>query len=362
MARRRIGQEVFGFAGGDRGRRAGLDELAASIDWTALERPLAGIYAASKGEKAWPPLALFKALLLGLWHDLSDVRLAEALDDRASFRRFCGFSASEPVPERTAFVRFRAELVGRGLDEALLRAVVRQLEAQRLVVKTGTLIDATVIAAASKDDADAGWSARAGRPAVKGYKAHVATDEEGGIVRRVADAGQPARQPGAGAGAAGATGTGLGGCGLRPGGDAGAYPRERRNAPHPAAHLPPLAAGAERGQGRVERDDPAGAVPHREGLRHRQAQLRPAPRPLPRPRARLAAGPPDRHRLQSQARDGPSAPAVCLNGAQTAHRAPTPPPNPAAGHEPIPYRQTPHPTPKNQARALVSLCRHVFSC
>ena len=69
---------------------------------------------------------------------------------------------------------------------ALLRAVVRQLEAQRLVVKTGTLIDATVIAAASKDDADAGWSARAGRPAVKGYKAHVATDEEGGIVRRVA--------------------------------------------------------------------------------------------------------------------------------------------------------------------------------
>jgi IS5 family transposase len=186
MARRRIGQEVFGFAGGDRGRRAGLDELAASIDWTALERLLAGIYAAAKGEKAWPPLALFKALLLGLWHDLSDVRLAEALDDRASFRRFCGFSASEPVPERTAFVRFRAELVGRGLDEALLRAVVRQLEAQRLVVKTGTLIDATVIAAASKDDADAGWSARAGRPAVKGYKAHVATDEEGGIVRRVA--------------------------------------------------------------------------------------------------------------------------------------------------------------------------------
>ena len=98
MARRRIGQEVFGFAGAERGRRAGLDDLAASIDWTALERLLAGIYAAAKGEQAWPPLALFKALLLGLWHDLSDVRLAEALDDRASFRRFCGFAASEPVP------------------------------------------------------------------------------------------------------------------------------------------------------------------------------------------------------------------------------------------------------------------------
>jgi IS5 family transposase len=50
-------------------------------------------------------LALFKAILIAAWHELSDVRLVEALDDRASFRRFCGFSAHEPTPERTAFVR-----------------------------------------------------------------------------------------------------------------------------------------------------------------------------------------------------------------------------------------------------------------
>lgn len=48
---------------------------------------------------------MFKALLLSIWYDLSDVKLAEALDDRASFRRFCGFSANEATPERTAFVR-----------------------------------------------------------------------------------------------------------------------------------------------------------------------------------------------------------------------------------------------------------------
>ena len=45
---------------------------------------------------------MFKALLLALWYDLSDVKLGEALDDRASFRRFCGFSGTEPTPERTA--------------------------------------------------------------------------------------------------------------------------------------------------------------------------------------------------------------------------------------------------------------------
>ncbi|MGX5805884.1 transposase [Bradyrhizobium sp. Arg314] len=43
-------------------------------------------------------------MLLSNWYDLSDVKLAEALDDRGSFRRFCGFSASEPTPERTACV------------------------------------------------------------------------------------------------------------------------------------------------------------------------------------------------------------------------------------------------------------------
>ncbi|MER9204040.1 transposase [Mesorhizobium sp. M0933] len=47
---------------------------------------------------------------LSIWYDLSDVKLAEALDERGSFRRFCGFSAQEPTPERTAFVRFRKPL------------------------------------------------------------------------------------------------------------------------------------------------------------------------------------------------------------------------------------------------------------
>ena len=187
MARRRIGQEAFGFIQGERGRNARLDALGAAIDWTGVERLLDGIHAAAKGEPAWPPLALFKALLLGLWHDLSDVALAEALDDRASFRRFCGFSSSEAVPERTAFVRFRRELVERKLDAALLRAVVRQLETQGLVVKTGTLVDATVIRQAAKTDEEAEWCVYAGprRTPVKGYKAHVAADEDGGIVRRV---------------------------------------------------------------------------------------------------------------------------------------------------------------------------------
>ncbi len=144
MARRRIGQERLSVGGLEpRGGRS-LDELAGLVNWAELDVLLAGISASAKGEPGWPPLALFRALLLATWHDLSDVRMADALDDRASFRRFCGFAAGEPTPERTAFVRFRAELVRRELDRALFEAVTRQLDARGVVVRTGTLVDATL--------------------------------------------------------------------------------------------------------------------------------------------------------------------------------------------------------------------------
>jgi len=131
-------------------------------------------------------LALFRGLLLATWHDLSDIKLADALDDRASFRRFCGFAAHEPTPARTAFVRFRRELVRRGLDRVLFEATTRQLEAKGVTVRTGTLVDATLIPSASiRADGEAKWAGHRRRKPVHGYKAHVATDEGAGLVRGV---------------------------------------------------------------------------------------------------------------------------------------------------------------------------------
>ncbi len=176
MARRRIGQETFGFDGERAGRGSSLDRLHALVEWQAVERRLAAVYCAAKGEPAWPPLALFKALLIAVWYDLSDVKLAEALDDRASFRRFCGFSAHEEVPERTAFVRFRKELVLKGLDRVLFEDVTQQLKAKAITVKTGTLVDATIIASASHGDGEARWVKHKNRKAVHGFKAHVGAD------------------------------------------------------------------------------------------------------------------------------------------------------------------------------------------
>lgn len=194
MSRRRIGQEAFGFSV-DRHGASSLDDLVGLIDWAPIDQALVVISSAAKGEPAWPPLALFKAMLLSIWYDLSDVKLAEALDDRASFRRFCGFSRSEPTPERTAFVRFRRSLVTHGLDKRLFDAITGQLKTRAIRVKTGTLVDATIIASASEAatnalhlrcDGEGHWVKHKGRPAVHGFKAHVGADADTALVEEIA--------------------------------------------------------------------------------------------------------------------------------------------------------------------------------
>jgi IS5 family transposase len=93
---------------------------------------------------------------------------------------------SEPTPERTAFVRFRAELVRSSLDRRLFAAITRQLDAKGVAVRTGTLVDATLIASASiRHDGEARWAGHRRRKPVHRYKAHVATDQDAGLIRGV---------------------------------------------------------------------------------------------------------------------------------------------------------------------------------
>lgn len=184
MAYRSIGQESLGIAPLSRSSSS-LDKLSELIDWRPIATLLKPLYPAIKGEPAWPPLAMFKALLLAVWYDLSDVKLAEALDDRASFRRFRGFSGSEATPERTAFVRYRKALIAHGLDRRLFETVTAELKAKAVTVKMGTLVDATIIASASEADHDGHWVKHKGRAAVHGFKAHVGADANTALVEKV---------------------------------------------------------------------------------------------------------------------------------------------------------------------------------
>jgi transposase, IS5 family len=120
MAQRRIGQgslaDALLPAGAGSNRR--LERIAGLIDWAPMERLLAPLRAPT-GRPGYPPLALFRALLLAQWYQLSDPGLEEALADRLSFRRFCGFGLDDGTPDETTLCRFRAALAERGLAEAL---------------------------------------------------------------------------------------------------------------------------------------------------------------------------------------------------------------------------------------------------
>lgn len=90
------------------------------------------------------------------------------------------------APERTAFVRFRKALVARGLDKTLFDEITAQLKTKAIRVKTGTLVDATIITSASKADSEAHWVKHKGRPAAHGFKAHIGADADTALVEEIA--------------------------------------------------------------------------------------------------------------------------------------------------------------------------------
>ncbi len=73
MAHRSIGQERLGFSASPKAAST-LDELLDLIDWAAVATTVRDVHASAKGEAAWPPLSMFKAMPLSVWCDLSEAR------------------------------------------------------------------------------------------------------------------------------------------------------------------------------------------------------------------------------------------------------------------------------------------------
>jgi IS5 family transposase len=203
MAVRRTGEAGFADAvvagRGSKGSDA-LSQIAALVDWAPIESLLSGLVnPRSRGEPAYPPLVLFKAMLLQRWHGLSDPQLEAALSDRLSFLRFCGLSLEDRTPDHATLWRFRQKLATARLDEALMAELDLQLQRAGAVVRTGTLVDATLIRSAArrpispdgaKAQSPADPDATFGRGGMRGgytfgYKLHAAVDRGSGLIRRL---------------------------------------------------------------------------------------------------------------------------------------------------------------------------------
>ncbi len=197
MAVKRTGQLSFvdallpkGLSGSGR-----LDRLAELVKWYRFEKLLARLRDEGPGRAGYAPILMFKMLLLQSLYGLSDAETEEALGDRLSFRRFAGLGLEDEIPDHTTLCRFRLLLIEKGLLEKLFAELDRQLEQAGVILKRGTMLDATLIetAAASPPkgdvspvDQDARFARRSGKPgSTYGYKAHVGVDEGSGLIRSV---------------------------------------------------------------------------------------------------------------------------------------------------------------------------------
>ena len=151
---------------------------------------------------------MFKAMLLQRWYTLSDPALEAALYDRISFMKFCGLSLSSKKPDETTLCRFRNALICTKLEKRLLEKINQQLEKSGLLIRSGAIVDATVVSSSRKarkvievipedrnekdlplgtqakvsfsDDAEAAWLKKAGT-FYYGYKCHVMVDSKEGF-------------------------------------------------------------------------------------------------------------------------------------------------------------------------------------
>ena len=128
-----------------------LKTMDSLVPWAALCEEIAPHY--PKAGNGRPPIGLQRMLRIHFiqhWFNLADLACEEALYDSASLRRFVGIDLGlEPVPDATTMLRFRRLLNANKLGEALFARVGKELQECGIKVNTGTIVDATIIAAPS---------------------------------------------------------------------------------------------------------------------------------------------------------------------------------------------------------------------
>ena len=182
------------------------------VDWQPVETIINEHYTKGKsavGKPAYNGLMLFKVCLLQTWYGLSDYEVEERVNDSISFSYFCGMSIEQVAPDHSTISRFRTLLTKKRVYEKLFNEINNQLENNQIIVKTGAIVDASVIETplrpkgsnkyavtqdrtdeeevtveknySSNVDTEASWLKKRGKFHF-GFKKHHVTDEEGLIL------------------------------------------------------------------------------------------------------------------------------------------------------------------------------------
>lgn len=179
------------------------------IDWKPIRDIIEKNYERGKnavGNPSYDGILLFKMCLLQTWYGLSDYEVEDRLNDSISFSQFCGLTLEDTAPDHSTLSRFRSALTKANVYEKLFREINNQLEKHNIIVKSGAIVDASVIDTplkpkgktnhevtedrkdeeevvvtkkyANSVDTDASWLKK-GDKYRYGYKKHHVTNEEG---------------------------------------------------------------------------------------------------------------------------------------------------------------------------------------
>jgi IS5 family transposase len=193
-------------------KRTFFTQINTLLDWTPIEIILKTHYTKGKsatGKPSYSGLLLFKMSLLQTWYGLSDYEVEDRVNDSLSFSYFCDLHIDQLAPDHSTLSRFRTVMTKAKSYEPLFKEINRQLELHNIIVKTGAIIDASVIdtplkpkgktnykvtedrkeeqeVVVDKDyadsvDKDASWIKKGGKYRF-GYKKHHVTDDEGVII------------------------------------------------------------------------------------------------------------------------------------------------------------------------------------
>ena len=169
-----------------------LEQMELVVPWKALVEMITPFY--PEGRTGRPPFsleAMLRTHFMQQWFTLSDLAMEEAFFDTPIYREFAQLDAFGRLPDESTILRFRHRLEKHKLAEQIL-AVVNELLVQKgLLLKAGTAVDATIIAAPSstknkdkKRDPEM-HSSKKGNQWHFGMKAHIGVDSESGLVHTV---------------------------------------------------------------------------------------------------------------------------------------------------------------------------------
>lgn len=168
-----------------------LGEMDRVVPWVGLVAVIEPVYPKS-GRVGRPPIGVERMLrmyFLQQWYSLSDEGLEDAITDSQALRQFVHIDLScEAVPDATTLLKFRRLLEAHDLTQALFAQINAHLSERGLLMREGTMIDATLIAAPSFTKNRTGTrdpemhSTKKGNQWHFGMKAHIGADAESGLV------------------------------------------------------------------------------------------------------------------------------------------------------------------------------------